>query len=53
MHQFILEEHVDIIAKESGGEIDEVMHLKWDDFIGIMLRMCDMPLVCDMPTLAT
>jgi hypothetical protein len=28
MHQFILEEHVDIIAKESGGEIDEVMHLK-------------------------
>ena len=24
---------------ESGGEIDEVMHLERDDFIGIMLHM--------------
>ena len=39
MQQFILEEHLDIIVSESGGEIDEVMHLERDDFIGIMLRM--------------
>ena len=36
--QFILEEHLDIIVSESGGEI-EVMNLKRDDFIGIMLSM--------------
>ena len=28
--QFILEEHLDIIVSESGGEIDEVMHLDYD-----------------------
>jgi len=39
MQQFILEEHLDIIASESGDEIDEVMDLERDGFIGIMLRM--------------
>ena len=39
MKQFILEEYFDIIVSNSGGEIDEVMHLERDDFIGIMLRM--------------
>jgi len=39
MQQFILEEHLDSIVSESGGEIDEVMHLERDEFIGIMLRM--------------
>ena len=39
MQQFILEEHLDIIVSESGGEIDEVMHLSRNDFIGMMLRM--------------
>jgi hypothetical protein len=39
MQQFILEEHLDIIVCESGGEIDEVMHFERDDFIGIMLGM--------------
>ena len=39
MQQFILEEHLDIIISESGGEIDEVVHLERDEFIGIMLRM--------------
>ena len=39
MQKFILEEHLNIIVSESGGEIDEVMHLERDDFIGIMLRM--------------
>jgi len=39
MQQFILEEHLDIIVSESGGDIDEVMHLETDEFIGIMLRM--------------
>ena len=38
MQQFILEEHLDIIVSESGGEIDEVMPLEMNDFIGIMLR---------------
>jgi len=39
MQQFILEEHLNIIiVSESGGEIDEVMHLE-RDFIGSMLRM--------------
>ena len=33
----ILEEHLDIIVSEKGGEIDEVMHD--DEFIRIMLRM--------------
>ena len=37
--QFILEEYLDIIASESGGDFDDVMHLERDDFIGIMLRM--------------
>jgi len=39
MQPFILEEHLDINVSECGGEIDEVMHLKRDQFIGIMLRM--------------
>ena len=39
MQQFILEEHLDSIVSESGGEIDEVMHLERDEFIGIMLCM--------------
>ena len=38
MQQFILEEHLDIIVSESGGEIDEVMHLEREEFIGITLR---------------
>ena len=39
MQQFILEEHLGIIVSERGGEIDKVMHLERDYFIGIMLRM--------------
>ena len=39
MQPFILEEHLDIIESESGGEYDEVMHLERDDFVVIMLRM--------------
>jgi len=39
MQQFILEEHMEIIVSESGGEYDEIMHLERDDFIGVMLRM--------------
>ena len=39
MQQFILEDHLDIIVSESGGEIDEVMHLERDELIRIMLRM--------------
>ena len=39
MQQFILEEHLDIIASESRVEIDEVVHLERDDFIGTMLHM--------------
>ena len=39
MQQFILEEYLDIIVSESGGEIDEVMYWEKGDFIGIMLRM--------------
>ena len=39
MQQFILEDNLDIMVSESGGEIDEVMHLERDDFSGIMLRM--------------
>ena len=39
MQQFLFEEHLDIIVSESGGDIDEVMHLERDKFIRIMLRM--------------
>ena len=39
MQQFILEKYLDIIVSESGGEIDEVMHLERDKFIWIMLHM--------------
>ena len=39
MQQFILEKILDIIVSESGGEIDEIVHLERDKFIGIMLRM--------------
>ena len=37
MQQFVLEDHLDI--KESGREMEEIMHLEYDGFIGIMLRM--------------
>ena len=39
MQQFILEEHLDIIVSEIGGEIDDVMHLEREYFIRVMLRM--------------
>ena len=39
MQQFILEEHLDIIVSESGGEMEEIMHLERDEFIEIMLGM--------------
>ena len=31
MQQFILEEHMEIIVSESGGEYDEIKHLERDD----------------------
>ena len=39
MQQFILDEHLDIIMSESGGEIVKIVHLDRDEFIGIMLRI--------------
>ena len=29
MQQFILDEHLDIIVSESGGEMEEIMYLEW------------------------
>ena len=39
MPQFILEECLDVIVSESGGEIEETMHLERDEFIRIMIRI--------------
>ena len=39
MQQFILEEHLNIIVSESVCQLEEIMHLDWDEIIGIMLRI--------------
>ena len=39
MHQFVLEEHLEIMCSKSGKEMEEFMALARDDFISTMLRM--------------
>ena len=39
MHQFVLEEHLDILCSEDGMELDELMELMRDDFNTSVLRI--------------
>ena len=39
MQRFVLEEHLEIIGRESGEEMEQFMELARDEFISAMLRM--------------